>query len=53
MKPSDTAVLEKRVNHLEKEVNELKDLLNVHENWNSEIKKMFGKEQALLMKVMK
>lgn len=44
MKPSDTAVLEKRVNHLEKEVNELKDLLNVHENWNSEIKKMFGKK---------
>jgi hypothetical protein len=44
MRPSDTAVLESKVRQLEKNVNELKDLLNVHENWNSEIKKMYGKK---------
>jgi hypothetical protein len=36
--------LEKRERTIAKEIGELKDLLNVHENWNSEIKKMYGKK---------
>ena len=35
--------LEKRARTTDKEISDLKDLLNVHENWNSEIKKMYGK----------
>ena len=44
MRPSDTAIIEGRVGQLEKEVSALKDILNVYENWNSEVKSMFGKE---------
>lgn len=35
--------LKTQVDGLRTDVNGLKDLLNVHENWNSEIKTMFGK----------
>ena len=35
--------LENQISALQKEVSELKDTLNVYENWNSEIKKMYEK----------
>lgn len=46
MPPSDVTLirgLEKRVDTLQREVNALKDLLNVHENWNTEVRKLLGK----------
>ena len=45
---SPQAVLEDHVNSLQKEVNALKDTLNVYENWNSEIKAMFGKKVLII-----
>lgn len=41
---SPLGVLEVKVASLQREVSELKDTLNVYENWNSEIKTMFGKQ---------
>jgi hypothetical protein len=41
-------LLEDRIKVLEKEVGALKDLLNVYENWNSEIKTMFGKKVLII-----
>ena len=39
--------LNKRFTELQKEFAELRDQLNVFENWNSEIKKMYGKGVCL------
>ena len=39
--------LEDQITALRKEVSELKDTLNVYENWNSEIKKMYNKGVCL------
>lgn len=38
------AELNRRFTALQKEFAELRDQLNVFENWNSEIKKMYGKQ---------
>jgi len=39
--------LNKRFTALQKEFAELRDQLNVFENWNSEIKKMYGKQISI------
>ena len=39
--------LNKRFTELQKEFAELRDQLNVFENWNSEIKKMYGKQVSI------
>jgi len=41
--PLTNLQLEDRIKTLEKDVSTLKDTLNVYENWNSEIKDMYGK----------
>jgi hypothetical protein len=40
--------LEVKVADLQREVSALKDVLNVYENWNSEIKNMYGKQVTIL-----